>query len=183
MSDQTDKWVRVPAIPGMWVQRDTSHVYFDTSTGKGDAMTDQITADEEREALAWLEWQVKHGILSGYANVPARARTLQRLLARPVMPERYSEPAIAVMVAAVACMPNLRGRGLAECQYNALYAHLAKPQKLKPVFHLEGSVNPKLGHPTSTSITADWHDINQAITALCNDGYLVVTVRREMVPE
>lgn len=57
-----------------------------------------------------------------------------------------------------------------------------KPKKLKPVFHCEGTHNPR--HiSASTVVTADWHDVNQAISALSNDGYTVVVVRREMVPE
>lgn len=58
----------------------------------------------------------------------------------------------------------------------------SKPKKMKPVFHCEGTDNSRHG-PPGTVITADWHDVNQAIGALSNDGYRSVIVRREMVPE
>lgn len=62
-----------------------------------------------------------------------------------------------------------------------MYSGEDKPNKMKPVFHCEGAKNAR--HPFGTELTADWHDVNQAIAALCNDGYETVTVRREMVPE
>ena len=52
----------------------------------------QITAEEEREARAWLKGQIGAEIVGGPAStlILAHLRTIQRLLARPVMPEKLT---------------------------------------------------------------------------------------------
>jgi len=149
----------------------------------------QLTADEEREALAWLGRACLASEVMAGGGTPTpesdkHQATIRRMLARPVMPQEPSDGAMQAMLCAYNGSPDYQGwdiKWAAACR--ALYAHLTKPKKMKPVFHVTGSDYQNGPHRTSAPITADWHDINQAITALCNDGYQVVTVRREMVPE
>ena len=144
----------------------------------------QITADEERDALAWVNRWLD-GIISDPQEPDTAgrwARAVKARLARPVMPapEALNETELSAMRDAI--HPIHSEHGAMRAAYRALYAHMAKPKKLKPVFHCDGS-NHVRHKSASNSVMADWHDLNQAITALCNDGYQVVTVRREMVPE
>ena len=139
----------------------------------------QLTADQEREAVAWLDEIAPHVKCRSDPlgqRGTAHAATLKSMLSRPILPQ---EPmGVGFIKEHVGTERYTMGIGR---YHRALYAHLTKPKKMKPVFHVTGSDNKR--HSDSTTIDADWHDINQAITALCNDGYQVVTVRREMVPE
>ncbi len=142
-----------------------------------------MTEQDKRDALAWLEQ--KTDMKTAPFDWRPHAHTIKALLAEPRMPEEPNADALEAMRKAVISTPiDDEGRSaVIEAVYAALHAHLSKPKKMKPVFHLYGSDRNGSPHRTSTPINADWHDINQAITALHNDGYEVVTVRREMVPE
>lgn len=134
----------------------------------------KITAEEEADVRAWVNGKMAD-------EYPHHAPILARMLARPVMPEKPTSAMLTLMCEAWDRPRNSTDMGAV---YRALYAHVTK-KKMKPVFHLAGSGNQKIGGdlPLVWALTADFNDLNQMITALCNDGFQVVTVRREMVPE
>jgi hypothetical protein len=95
-------------------------------------------------------------------------------------PNRVLEDILALLVA----RGDIEVTGAIGERIKAKAAALTPPKKLKPVFKLTGGYNPR--HPTIPSTVLDgidWHEVNQALGAMFNDGYETVTVRREMVPE
>lgn len=91
---------------------------------------------EEKAALDWLEtWAF--GTLGDGPNVK-HARTLKRLLARPVLPEEPSEEALKAIYGGVW---RESGMGLGKqdttAAYRALYAHLTAPPKPVAVWKVD----------------------------------------------
>ena len=135
--------------------------------------------EDERKAVEWLNNWGRSTVLSQVDAINRHLPTLKSMLGEPRLPTELSPELIeAIWQAGVVSGSH---RAFAHGVMRAIRDYVTKPKKLKPVFRLEGSQGKR--HDFSLPITADWHDINQAITALCNDGYQVVTVRREMVPE
>lgn len=149
------------------------------------------TDQEQKAAMKWLERQIRenaYGVSFPGSEVHGcwkNLSILKTMLAEPRLPECATDAALNAMASEVAkyAASDAYNKMNQAHAYRAMRAHLTKPKKMKPVFKLEGGYNPR--HPTipGTQIEADWHDVNQAIAALCNDGYETVTVRREMVPE